>query len=116
PLPGLGTNFRYKLSLADHDIEAARSALMAELGDSGWDIRSALDGLGPMLRYYDLFTGFLVIVGLGSLLIGGVSVWSVMLAYVIERAGVIAVLRSLGASRSRVMMHFLVQVLTLAVI
>ncbi|MFC3705315.1 ABC transporter permease [Devosia honganensis] len=116
PLPGLGTNFRYKLSLADHDIEAARSALMAELGDSGWDIRSALDGLGPMLRYYELFTGFLVIVGLGSLLIGGVSVWSVMLAYVIERAGVIAVLRSLGASRSRVMVHFLVQVLTLAVI
>lgn len=116
PLPGLGTNFRYKLLLTGHDIETARPAVAAALNDAGWEIRSALDGLGPMLRYYDLFTGFLMIVGLGSLLIGGVSVWSVMLAYIIERAGVIAVLRSLGASRGRVMVHFLVQVLTLALI
>ncbi len=69
-----------------------------------------------MLRYYDLFTGFLVVVGLGSLLIGGVSVWSVMSAYIAERSGLIAVLRSLGASRLRVLVHFLVQVLALGLI
>lgn len=116
PLPGLGTTFRYKLNLKDQDIEATRAELVKALGESGWETRSALDGLGPMLRYYDLFTGFLVVVGLGSLLIGGVSIWSVMSAYVAERSGVIAVLRSLGASRARVMVHFLVQVLALALI
>src|SRR5215217_225465 len=116
PLPGLGTNFRYKLLLADGDTEAERDRLSAALGDNGWEIRSALDGLGPMLRYYDLFTGFLMIVGLGSLLIGGVSVWSVMSAYIAERSGVIAVLRSLGASRLRVLIHFLVQVLALGLV
>lgn len=116
PLPGLGTNFRYKLLLASGDTEAERERLAAELGDAGWEIRSALDGLGPMLRYYELFTGFLMIVGLGSLLIGGVSVWSVMSAYIGERSGVIAVLRSLGASRWRVLVHFLVQVLALGLI
>jgi putative ABC transport system permease protein len=116
PLPGLGTNFRYKLVLNSDDTEAERQRLSTELGDSGWEIRSALDGLGPMLRYYDLFTGFLLVVGLGSLLIGGVSVWSVMSAYIGERAGVIAVLRSLGASRWRVLVHFLVQVLALGLI
>ncbi|MFD1254540.1 ABC transporter permease YtrF precursor [Devosia equisanguinis] len=116
PLPGLGTNFRYKLLLSELAIEPARAELVAALDDAGWEIRSALDGLGPMLRYYQLFTGFLVVVGLGSLLIGGVSVWSVMSAYVAERSGVIAVLRSLGASRARVMVHFLVQVLALALI
>lgn len=116
PLPGLGTNFRYKLLLASGDTEAERERLTAELGDAGWEIRSALDGLGPMLRYYELFTGFLMVVGLGSLLIGGVSVWSVMSAYIGERSGVIAVLRSLGASRWRVLVHFLVQVLALGLI
>lgn len=116
PLPGLGTNFRYKLLLSDHDVDAARATLIAELADGAWEIRSALDGLGPMLRYYDLFTGFLVVVGLGSLLIGGVSVWSVMSAYIAERSGLIAVLRSLGASRLRVLVHFLVQVLALGLV
>ena len=116
PLPGLGTNFRYKLVLHESDTEAARARLAAELGDAGWEIRSALDGLGPMLRYYELFTGFLMVVGLGSLLIGGVSVWSVMSAYIAERSGVIAVLRSLGASRWRVLVHFLVQVLALGLV
>lgn len=116
PLPGLGTNFRYKLLLASGDTEAERERLTAELGDAGWEIRSALDGLGPMLRYYELFTGFLMVVGLGSLLIGGVSVWSVMSAYIGERSGVIAVLRSLGASRWRVLVHFLVQVLALGLV
>lgn len=116
PLPGLGTNFRYKLLLASGDTEAERARLTAELNDAGWEIRSALDGLGPMLRYYELFTGFLMVVGLGSLLIGGVSVWSVMSAYIGERSGVIAVLRSLGASRFRVLIHFLVQVLALGLV
>lgn len=116
PLPGLGTNFRYKLLLASGDTEAERARLAAELGDAGWEIRSALDGLGPMLRYYELFTGFLMVVGLGSLLIGGVSVWSVMSAYIGERSGVIAVLRSLGAARWRVLVHFLVQVLALGLV
>lgn len=116
PLPGLGTNFRYKLLLASSDTVAERTRITTELNDTGWEIRSALDGLGPMLRYYQLFTGFLMIVGLGSLLIGGVSVWSVMSAYIGERAGVIAVLRSLGASRLRVLIHFLVQVLALGLV
>lgn len=116
PLPGLGTNFRYKLLLASGDTEAERARLAAELGDAGWEIRSALDGLGPMLRYYELFTGFLLVVGLGSLLIGGVSVWSVMSAYIGERSGVIAVLRSLGAARWRVLVHFLAQVLALGLV
>lgn len=116
PLPGLGTNFRYKLLLDELDIEQGRAALAEALDDAGWEIRTALDGLGPMLRYYDLFTTFLMVVGLGSLLIGGVSVWSVMSAYVAERSGIIAVLRSLGADRNRVLVHFLVQMLVLALL
>ncbi|MDO8359412.1 MAG: FtsX-like permease family protein [Devosia sp.] len=117
PLPGLGTWFRYKLLLTDRsNPEAGRAAVEAALADPSWTVRSAREGLGPMVRYYDLFMRFLVIVGLASLLIGGVSVWTGISAYVTERANVIAVLRSMGASRARIFVHFFSQVATLAAI
>lgn len=116
PLPGLGSWFRYKILLDGQDAEVARTALEAEFASSGWTIRTARDGLGPMVRYYDLFMRFLVIVGLGSLLIGGVSVWAGMQAYIAERANVIAILRSMGADRWRVFLHFFSQVGMLAAI
>lgn len=116
PLPGLGTWYRYKILLTDRNIEAGLASATERFGDSGWTVRSARDGLGQMVRYYDLFMRFLVIVGLGSLLIGGVSVWTGMRAYIAERSGVIAVLRSIGATRSRVFIHFLAQVSALAIV
>jgi putative ABC transport system permease protein len=116
PLPGLGTFFRYKVDLADGDAEGGKTALQAAFAQSGWTVRSARDGLGPMVRYYDLFMRFLVIVGLASLLIGGVSVWTSISAYIAERSSVIAVLRSMGATRTRVFLHFFAQVGALAAV
>ena len=116
PLPGLGTWFRYKVRIASGDAEAGKVAIETALNDPTWTVRSARDGLGPMVRYYDLFMRFLVIVGLASLLIGGVSVWTGISAYVSERAGVIAILRSMGAGRARIFVHFFTQVAVLAAI
>lgn len=116
PLPGLGTFFRYKVVLAEGDADTGKAALEAALADPSWTVRSAREGLGPMVRYYDLFMRFLVIVGLASLLIGGVSVWTSISAYVAERANVIAVLRSMGAGRARIFVHFFSQIAALAAI
>jgi putative ABC transport system permease protein len=116
PLPGLATWQRYKILLNDRDADAGFAAITQSFADSGWTIRTARDGLGQMVRYYDLFMRFLLIVGLGSLLIGGVSVWTGMQAYIAERASVIAVLRSIGAGRSRIFIHFFAQVAALAAV
>ncbi len=116
PLPGLGTWFRYKILLNEGDAEAGKAAIETALNDPTWTVRSARDGLGPMVRYYDIFMRFLVIVGLASLLIGGVSVWTGISSYVAERANVIAVLRSMGAGQARIFIHFFTQVATLAAI
>lgn len=116
PLPGLGSWFRYKILLDKGNAADAEPALEAAFAKSGWTIRSARDGLGAMVRYYDLFMRFLLIVGLGSLLIGGVSVWTGTQAYIAERANVIAILRSMGADRWRVFVHFFAQIAMLAVI
>jgi putative ABC transport system permease protein len=66
PLPGLGSWFRYKLRLHEGDAETGKAAIAAALDDASWTVRSARDGLGPMVRYYDLFMRFLVIVGLAA--------------------------------------------------
>ncbi len=116
PLPGLGTWYRYKIDLQGADLDTSLTSAADRFGDSGWTIRTARDGLGQMVRYYDLFMRFLVIVGLGSLLIGGVSVWTGMRAYIAERSGIIAVMRSMGAGRSRVFIHFFSQVAALALV
>jgi len=116
PLPGLGTYFRYKVLTDSPDKEQVQAAIGAAFADSGWTIRTPRDALGAMVRYYDLFMRFLVIVGLASLLIGGVSVWTVISAYVAERATVIAVMRSVGASRRRIFAHFFAQVAALALV
>lgn len=116
PLPGLGNWFRYKILLTGQDADTARAGLEDAFADTGWTVRTARDGLGQMVRYYDLFMRFLVIVGLGSLLIGGVSVWTGMQAYISERASVIAVMRSIGAGRSRIFIHFFAQVACLAAV
>jgi putative ABC transport system permease protein len=116
PLPGLGTWFRYKLVLTEGDGETGKQAIETALNDPTWTVRSARDGLGPMVRYYDIFMRFLTIVGLASLLIGGVSVWTGISSYVAERANVIAVLRSMGAGQSRIFIHFFTQVAMLAAV
>jgi putative ABC transport system permease protein len=116
PLPGLGSWYRYKVKLTDGDIDAGLATATERFSDFGWTVRSAREGLGQMVRYYDLFMRFLVIVGLGSLLIGGVSVWTGMRSYISERSSVIAVMRSIGAGRSRVFLHFFSQVAALAIV
>jgi putative ABC transport system permease protein len=116
PLPGLGSWFRYKLVLNEGSAEDGKAALETALNDASWTVRSAREGLGQMVRYYDMFMNFLVIVGLASLLVGGASVWTVISSYVAEKANVIAVLRSMGADRTRIFIHFFTQVALLALV
>ena len=116
PLPGLGTYYRYKVLSDAHDSSKLRADLELALGDNGWTIRTPRDALGPVVHYYDLFMRFLTIVGLASLLVGGVSVWTVISSYIAERSTVIAVMRSIGASRARIFIHFFAQVAILALI
>jgi putative ABC transport system permease protein len=116
PLPGLGTYFRYKVLLDNLNPEAGRAAIAEQFGKTGWTVRSARESLGDMVHYYDLFMRFLVIVGLASLLIGGVSVWTSISAYVAERSNVVAVLRSMGATGARVFIHFFAQIAALTAI
>jgi putative ABC transport system permease protein len=116
PLPGLLTNYRYKVVLDGTSFEDAAATVRSEMGAETWTIRSPRDAIGPFIVFFDLFSRFLLIVGLTSLLIGGVGVSNAVTAYIAERQSTIAILRSLGADRGRVTVHFLTQIGVLALI
>lgn len=116
PLPGLLTQHRYKIVLDGMTYEEALASVTERLGLDDWTVRSPEDAAGALVRYYDLFTSFLLIVGLSSLLVGGVGVSNGVTAYIGERQRSIATLRSLGATGARIMVHFLTQIGVLTLI
>lgn len=113
---GALTRFRYKIALTGGNFEAAAADLHKAFPDAAWDIRSPHDATADLARFFDLFSRFLVLVGLSSLLVGGVGVSNAVSAYVNERQTSIATLRSLGATSARVLVHFLSQIMLLSLV
>ncbi|NOZ33010.1 MAG: FtsX-like permease family protein [Alphaproteobacteria bacterium] len=110
PLPGLLTHHRYKIVLDGISYEEASAAIIERFGDTEWSTRSPRDAAGNLVHFYDLFSRFLLIVGLSSLLVGGVGVANGVSTYIGERQRSIATLRALGATGPRILVHFLAQI------
>ncbi len=110
---GTLSRYSYKIVLADGDVEAATEALRKAYPDADWEIRLPRDATANLARFFDLFSRFLTLVGLSSLLVGGVGVSNAVTAYITERQTSIATMRSLGATASRIMVHFLSQIMVL---
>jgi putative ABC transport system permease protein len=113
PLPGLLTQYSYKIKLNPDqgDYTVAQPKVVAHMAsDPEWKVQSPYDAAGTLAHFYDLFIQFLLIVGLSSLLVGGVGISNAVAAYIGERQRSIATLRSLGATGPRIMVHFFTQV------
>jgi putative ABC transport system permease protein len=111
--PGVLAKFRYKMILDPPGFTASAATIRSNFPDAGWQIASPSDATADLARFFDIFSRFLIIVGLSSLLVGGVGVSNAVSAYVTERQRSIATMRSLGATGARIMVHFLTQVLIL---
>ncbi len=112
PLPGLLTTYSYKIKLNPDqgDYKVAEPKVAAHFAaDPQWKVQSPYEAAGSLARFYDLFVQFLLIVGLSSLLVGGVGISNAVSAYIGERQRSIATLRSLGATGPRIMVHFFTQ-------
>ena len=81
--------------------------------EPSWTVRSAREVWGRWCATMICSCASWSSSALASLLIGGVSVWTGMTAYVAETGQRIAILRSMGAGRGGVFLHFFTQVATL---
>jgi len=110
--PGVLATWRYKLLLVS-DFDTARDRILAAFPSAGWKISAPSDATADVSRFFDIFARFLTIVGLSSLLVGGVGVSNAISAYVTERQRSIATMKAIGATGPRILFHFLTQVMLL---
>lgn len=113
---GTLNRYSYKVILNDNQVEKAVASLDATYPNADWDVRLPRDATANLARFFDLFSRFLTLVGLSSLLVGGVGVSNAVTAYVTDRQTSIATMRSLGATSARIMVHFLSQIMILTMV
>jgi len=111
---GVLNQFRYKLVLEGLEFAAARDQLETRFPDADWSIRSPREATAALARFIDIFSNFMLLVGLTSLVVGGIGVANSASAYLVARQDGIATMRALGASARRITAHFLMQILAFA--
>ncbi|WP_428487080.1 ABC transporter permease [Rhodopila sp.] len=119
PATGLispGSMVRYDLRLTAANSAKLIPAMRAAFPDQGWRVRDPHDAVPGVSRFIDEIALFLTLVGLTSLLVGGIGVANGVRAWLDARASTIATLRCLGASSRLVLAVCLIQVMGLAVV
>lgn len=114
-----GTLFstQYRLDLPEGtDLQILEQQADAQFSDSGLRWRDSRRGAGGIEEFVDRIGAFLILVGLSGLAVGGVGVSAAVRAYLAGKTGVIATLKTLGATRAIIFQTYFIQigVLTLA--
>jgi putative ABC transport system permease protein len=117
--PGSLVRWIYRLKLpedAADDRSAAASIqwVRGALPQAGWEIRSRSNASPQLERTISRFTQFLTLVGLASLLVGGVGVANAVKSHIDRNRDVIATFKALGATGRDVFTIYLTQVVVLA--
>jgi putative ABC transport system permease protein len=109
-----GAMVRYGIRMTVADPARLVREIRQRFPNQGWRVRDPSDAAPGVRRFIDQTALFLTLVGLTSLLVGGIGVANGVRAWLDARARTIATLRCLGASAGLVFGVCLIQVLTLA--
>ena len=112
--PGSMVQYAIRATLPDPPAALAAFRTARAFPDQGWRIRDPHDAAPGVTRFIDQTSLFMTLVGLTSLLVGGIGVANGVRAWLDARARTIATLRCLGASSALVFAVCLLQVLALA--
>ena len=117
--PGSLVRWHYRVAIEgsppdDRKVTALTEAAKEKFPEAGWEIRTR-DNISPQFsRNLDRFTEFLTLVGLTSLIVGGVGVANAVHGFVERKQQTIAILKSLGATGSTVFTLMLTQTMLVA--
>ncbi len=114
-VPGSIVSYAVRLTVPDPaSVPGLRAALRSAFPNEGWRVRGPADAAPGIGRAIDQASLFMTLVGLTSLLVGGIGVANGVRAWLDARARTIATLRCLGASSPLVFTVCLIQVMALA--
>lgn len=113
--PGSLIENRYRIRFAPGiDPAVWTAALKAAFPDAGWRVRDLADAAPRIKDLIGRLGLYLTLVGLASLLIGGIGVANAVKAHLDRKTVTIATLKCLGASANLVFSTYLLQILALA--
>lgn len=116
--PGSLVEHAYKVRMpvgaSEAEVADVRERANAEFPEAGWSVRTRTNAAPALSANIERFTQFLTLVGLTSLVVGGVGVANAVRAYLDGKRGVIATFKSLGASGGFVLTVYLIQILLIA--
>lgn len=122
--PGSLIHYIYKIALPDTAQAGAQDARLKQIEteaektfpQAGWNIRNRTNAAPALAANIERFSQFLTLVGLTSLIIGGVGVANAVRSFLEAKRSVIATFKSLGASSDFVVLIYLCQIIALALV
>jgi putative ABC transport system permease protein len=113
--PGSLLSWRYRLKLRDPSAyKAVADAITHEFPDAGWRIRTRDEAAPGVGRFLERLTFFLTLVGITSLVVGGVGIANAVAAFIARRRRQIAMLRLIGSDAALVFFTYLWEVMLAA--
>jgi len=97
-------------------LKSLRETIEQRFAASGFSLRDRADPAPNVARAIERFSQFLTLVGITTLMIGGVGVANAIATYLARKRDVIAIFKCLGASSRTILATYLIQVLVLAVV
>lgn len=121
-MPGALVKWLYRLSMAadmppsDAELAAVAASVRTALPHAGFEIRTRKNVSPEFSRGLERFSQFLTLVGLTSLIIGGVGVANAVHVFVERKKPTIATLKAVGATGGFVFAIMLMEVMLMAAI
>jgi len=117
--PGSLVRWQYRLRLpsaaaSDAAVAAVENAAQAQFPEAGWEIRTRMRASPQLQRNVERFTQFLTLVGLTTLLVGGVGVANAVTSHLNRKRDVIATMKALGATGGRVFAVYCTEIVLVA--
>ena len=119
--PGSLVRWQYRLRLSDGDagdraVAAVEKQAQTDFADAGWEIRTRSKASPQLERNVERFSQFLTLVGLTTLLVGGVGVANAVASYLARKRDVIGTLKALGASGGGVFAIYCTEIMLVALL
>ena len=115
--PGSLVTWQYRLRLPPGVTDKeAMETIRARYPRDGWRVQGLADAGGGIRFWLDRLTQFLGLIGLSSLLVGGVGVGNSVSSFLATRQRTIATMKCLGAPESLVFTTYLLQLGALALV